>query len=209
MELTITTHFARGYIADPYWPEQAHLIDIIKESGMSRARSEQNRDKALRDYLNKKSMTLDDFRAIEAAAKRPFYRIDGPASTIIIPEHQVYACLTNAADTATSSIRIAQPEQVRSLLVCSAWVTERTKEDGVFERFVRPMSQGRELSNQRTLRQNPYIADFDAVGTIGFDPDLVPEQRLIDFLRYAGREVGIGASRKLGWGRYTVEVGAE
>lgn len=201
----ITVHFPRGYIADPYWPEQARLIDIIKESGMSRARSDAARDKALRDYLNKHHMTLEDFRAIEAAAQRPFYRLDGPGSPIIIPEHQVYGCLVNAAATASSSVRIAQPDQVRSLLICSHWETPMTEASGTFDRFVRPMSSGKALSNQRTLRSNPYIAGFQATGTIAFDPDLVQERRLTDFLAYAGREVGVGASRKLGWGRFTLE----
>jgi hypothetical protein len=34
---------------------------------------------------------------------------------------------------------------------------------------------------------------------------LAGPSRVRDFIAYAGREVGIGASRKMGWGRFTVQ----
>jgi hypothetical protein len=45
------------YIAHPYWPEREKLINIQKESGLSRARTAQTRRKALDDYLASISMT--------------------------------------------------------------------------------------------------------------------------------------------------------
>lgn len=52
LTLSMQCSFARGYIAEPYWPQRAKLIDIQKESGMNRARSAANRRKSLEEYLN-------------------------------------------------------------------------------------------------------------------------------------------------------------
>lgn len=46
------------YIAHPYWPEREKLINIQKESGLSRARTAQTRRKALDDYLASVAPTL-------------------------------------------------------------------------------------------------------------------------------------------------------
>ena len=58
--------------------------------------------------------------------------------------------------------------------------------------------------NQRGFRSNAYIRNFAAAGEILHDPELVRPEAIIALLTYAGREVGIGASRKMGWGRFAV-----
>jgi hypothetical protein len=52
-----------------------------------------------------------------------------------------------------------------------------------------------------------FIADFEAVGTLGYFPDEIrnPDE-LPDFLAYAGQRIGVGASRKMGCGRFVVKA---
>ena len=65
---------------------------------------------------------------------------------------------------------------------------------------------GKALSNQRGLRTNSYIKNFAASGTIDFDPELVKPDSVKELLEYAGREIGIGSSRKMGYGRFEVSM---
>jgi len=207
-----------NYIAHPYWPEQEKLINITKESGMNRARSDEKRRKALRDYLAARNMTMEDFEVLERAANRQFYTFgttlpDGfgqqhDPDEICVPAHQMYGCLAQAADLASGSIRVARLEQIRTVLRVSSIATGCTKPAGVWERFVLVKSgTGQTLSNQRALRVNQYLGVFDGTGFISFNEDSVPLKKVADFLAYAGREIGAGASRKMGWGRFTVRFG--
>jgi hypothetical protein len=213
MDVSIVLHFDQGYIGHPFWPERERLINVQKESGMNRARSEANRAKSLQDYLRVHGMDLDDYSDLERLANRQFYTradshgaLDGnDPDEIVIPAHQFYGCLAQAADLATSSVRLARPEQLRTVLQVTDLGTGKTQPDGTWERFVVVTAgAGNKLSNQRALRQNTYIEQFDATGRLHFSEDVVAPQRVEDFLRYAGREIGVGASRKLGWGRFVM-----
>lgn len=218
--LTCTLRFEQGYIAHPYWPELEKLINIQKESGTKRARSEANRTKALSDYLHRIGLTNEQYVALEQQALRPFYtaadvertsfgryKLNGHgADEIVIPPSHVYGCLAQASDMARSSIRIASRDQLRSLITVDAPIyTGKTEPDGVWERFaVVTAGTGAKLSNQRALRRNPYISQFEGELTLSFDAHHVDPAKVRDFLAYAGREVGIGASRRMGWGRFDV-----
>lgn len=210
MELGITVRFDKGYIADPYWPEMEKIINIQKASGFNRIRSEERRVKALEDYLQTIGMSMDEYRELEKLARRPFYRQDGPGKdgatpAIIIPAHQVYGAFAQASAICSSSLRIARQEQIRTILVTSDWLTEKTEEDGIWDRFVVVKSgSGKQLTNQRALRSNAYIEKFEARGTLHCLLGKDHLKKLGDFLRWVGAEVGIGASRKLGWGRFEV-----
>jgi len=202
IRITVRAHFERGYIADPYWPEREKVINILKESGANRVRSQDRRAKALDDYLRARSMTLEDLHSLEALAERPFYTLDG---RIIIPAHQVHGALANAAALCSSSIRIARQEQIRTVLQSGDWLTDKGKEDGTWERFVVVKSgTGKTLTNQRALRANPYIEDFDATGTLTTLMEKEHLKKLEDFVKWTGQEIGLGASRKMGWGRFDV-----
>jgi len=208
MKIQFALHFDKGYIAHPYWPEQERLINILKESGAKRVRSQERAEKALRDYLGSKGMTLDDYRKLEDLANRPFYTRNGKApggEIIIISEHQVYGMLAAGCSLASSSLRIARPEQVRSVLISNDWETGKTEADGVWERFVVVTGGQGKLSNQRALRSNPYIENFNASGELKFSEEILRPEKVKDFIAFCGAEVGIGASRKLGWGRFTIE----
>jgi hypothetical protein len=202
--VSLTLHFAQGYIADPYVPAREELINIQKASGMNRSRSEAKRKQALEEYLRRQNMDMDDYQALEARATIPWYRDEH--NEIVIPSHQFYGCLIEGAKNLSASQRPCDPNNLRHVIALSALTTGKKHQDGVYERLVMPKSgTGQPLSNQRALRKNPYIADFDAHGTLRFFVSDIPEpQRLIDFVAYCGQRIGVGASRKMGYGRFVI-----
>ena len=206
--LTFTLHVARGYIADPYYPEREEVINIQKSSGMNRAKSEAKREQNLREYLLRLGMTPEEYAALVVRANRPWYK---NADEIIIPAHQLYGCFIQSAVMLSASQRPCDPNNFRHLIEVSDFATGKTKEDGVFERLVMPKSgTGQPLSNQRALRRNPYISNFDAHGTLTFyKSDFEEFKAIADFVGYAGQRIGVGASRKMGYGRFTVAAWSE
>lgn len=201
--IDIEIYFPKGYIANPYWPELEKLINIQKESGMKRARSAANARAALEQHLKSLDMTLAAYEDLERLAKRPFYTDSD--SNIVIPGHHFYGMLVASADTIRAAGRACPPEQVRVRLDASDLSTGKTEPDGVWSRFVTVTSgTGAKLSNQRALREDFYIEDFTAKGSIGFSPEFVRPDTLRTMLEYGGQNIGIGASRKMGWGRFEV-----
>jgi hypothetical protein len=191
------------YIGDPYWPEQFRLIEITKESGMNRVRASQNKRKALEEYLKSKGMTLDDYTVLETAAKRPFHV--NAEGFIIIPAERVFSFLVATCDTVRAAMRPCSKEQVRSRFEVSDWITTKTGPDGIWSRFATVTSgPGGKLSNQRGLRENPYIENALATGSLSCDPDFVNVKTLHNAIEWGGAMVGIGASRKMGMGRFAI-----
>ena len=203
--IQFTLFFDKGYIADPYFPAKEELINIQKLSGMNRTRTEAKREQALKEYLRRQGISQEAYEALEERASRPWYRDQEGA--IIIPSHQMYGCLIESAKTLSASQRPCDPANLRHILHVSDWDTGKEKEDGVYERLVMPKSgTGQPLSNQRALRKNPFIAKFTAHGTIGFFVNDIPEaQHIIDFVGYCGQRVGVGTSRKMGYGRFVIQ----
>lgn len=205
-----------SYIAHPYWPERERLINIIKESGMSRARSTANRNKALEEYLKAKNMSVAQYQALERAADRQFYTA---GDYIIVPQLHVVSMLVHACSEIRAAGRPVPPDQIRSRIRAGDWMTDRTGPDGTWERFtVVTSGTGARLSNQRALRSNQYIGQIPggiedngvkATGVITLNPDMVKPQTLADLLSWAGENIGIGASRKMGWGRFSLVSFAE
>lgn len=211
ISLTIDLH---SYIAHPYWPEQERLINIIKESGMSRARSSANRRKALEEYLRQNDMSLTEYEKLEQAAARPFYTDDN--GNILIPKRSVEAFLVSVCDQARAANRPCPPDMVRTLLRASAWTTNVTPADALtWERYaVVTAGTGAKLSNQRALRRNDYVGaeppagaatkPVVATGTIDVNVEMVKPEVLRHAIEWGGEWIGIGASRKMGWGRFVV-----
>ncbi len=204
IEFKIVAHFGKpGYIAHPYWPEMARLIDIQKQSGVNRAKSEANRRKALEEYLSANKMTLADYTALQTAAARPFHT--DAAGLIIIPADKVLAFLVNVTDMLRAASRPCSKSQIRSRIRATDWSTPKTAPDGVWQRFaVVSAGTGQKLSNQRGFRSSSYIENFDATGSLSIDPEFVKPSVLENAVRDGGANVGIGASRSMGWGRFTV-----
>lgn len=204
--------FPHRYIAEPYWPEMAQIIDIDKQSGVSRARSEQARSKALDAHLKKIGMTYEDFETLKRKALRPFHTVSDvqggnghAADEIVIPTDRMLACFTNACDVAPSAIRICKPEQLRSIIHIEHIYTGKTAPDGSWIRAVIPKKDGKPLSNQRGTRTSQYIENFSGDLVVTFDESFVAPKRLKEFIEWAGREIGVGASRKMNNGRFSVK----
>jgi hypothetical protein len=201
MTANIQCHFDKGYIANPYWAAIDRLINIQKKSGINRAKSDAKRRRALEEHLKMIGMSLADYEALEKEASEPFYR--DKTGAIIIPQNQVEAFLVATCHQVSSQMRPCEPDQVRSRFVCCDWETGKKEQDGVFQRFVTVTSgTGNKLSNQRGLRTNPFISHFVAHGGIRFDADFVDAATLNQAIKWGGMFVGIGASRKMGWGRF-------
>jgi len=210
IDLTIDLH---SYCAHPYRPEMEKVITITKESGMSRARSSANRRKALEEYLRSAGMTLADYDDLEKRANEPWDVDDD--NHIIIPRLNVTSMLVAMSDSIRAAGKPCPPTMVRTLLRPSEWHTTATPGDAqIWERFaVVTSGTGAKLSNQRGLRKNFYIGALPpegeptkpvvATGTLDINPTMVRPEVLETALSWAGEWVGIGASRKMGWGRFT------
>jgi hypothetical protein len=208
-----TLIFLGQYIEEPYWPERAQLIDIDKQGGVSRARTEAGRDKALKAQLAKLGMTHADFEGLNARANRPFHTaadlVGGanghdPAEIVIMPE-KLLDSLVHAADVAPASTRICPPEQLRTILLAEPVFLGKHAPDGVWTRPVVPKKNGVPLSNQRGTRSSLFIENATGSLVLIFDSDTAKQQKVRDFIDFAGSEIGIGASRKMNKGRYRVE----
>ncbi len=199
----VVIHFGTpGYIAHPYSRAVYDWIEITKKSGMNRAKSEKGRKTTLEQYLNGVGMSYADYLALEARAKAQFnFGEDGRIIITTMTE-----CLVAAADSARGALRIGEKHEIRTMLRVSPFETDKRTADGKWERFaVVTAGTGAKASNQRGLRVSEYIENFDAWGTIGFDESFVSPAALRKFVDYAGT-VGVGASRKMGWGRFAVKL---
>lgn len=203
-ELDITLH-VRQYIANPYWAAREKIVNIQKESGMNRARSNDRKEAALRTYLERIGMEYGEYEALEREANEPWYK--NKDGWIVIPRHHMSGCLIQACNSSPPAGAKFRAAQFRSLVQISDFVTDRREKDTVFERFILPTDgKGNKLSNQRRLTSNEVIENFVARGTMTFDPSDVKEDSLVALLTYAGKYIGIGSSRLMGYGRFSVEA---
>src|ERR1700730_7620102 len=103
MKLKVQLQF-QSYIAQPYWAEQNQLIDIDKQSGKSRARSEDKREQALLRYLEKIGMSPEQYKALQKKAAEKWHKdITGK---IVIPSERIGACLVNGTRSAPAGCRV-------------------------------------------------------------------------------------------------------
>jgi hypothetical protein len=202
MEELKFTVLIKKYIAAPYWPELEKLINIGKESGVSRARTPETRRKALDSYLASIGMSRAEYEELQRLAARPFYMHEGH---IVVPELHVMSMIVATCDRIGSRARPCEPGMARTVISASAWHTDKTRADGAWERFaVVSSGTGAKLSNQRALRTDPYIENAAAHGTLDIDTGVIRPEILWKALDWAGTYVGIGSARKMGWGRFTV-----
>jgi hypothetical protein len=207
--LTVDLH---SYVSHPYRPEMERVINITKESGMSRARSTANRRKALEEYLRSEGMTLADFDALVERANQPWDTDE--EGCIVIPRLHVTSMIVATCDSIRTAGRPCSPDMVRTVIRPSGWVTNvRPADAATWTRFaVVTAGTGAKLSNQRGLRVNQFIGakppdgeptkPVQATGSVDVNPDMVRPEVLANALSWGGESVGIGASRKMGWGRF-------
>jgi len=200
---SLTCRFDRGYIAEPYWPEMYQVIQITKLSGVSRAKSPANARKALEEYLRQNGMTLDDYESLKARSQRPFHT--APDGEIVLPPDQIAAFLVATTMQLRSASRPCDPQEVRVRIISTAWRTGKHEPDGIYRRFATVTSgTGAKLSNQRGLRESAYIEKFDAKGSLTIDEQFVRPETLQKAIEHGGAFVGVGAARKMGWGRFSL-----
>ena len=197
----IAFEFTSPYVAHPYWTEMYEVIEIAKKSGINRAKSEANRRKSLEEYLRANNMTLAQFEDLKRLSERPFHTL--PDGEIIIPRDSVMAFLVACNDEARAAYKACPPEQVWTRINASMLRTGKKSADGIWRRFATvTLGTGAKASNQRGLRENAYIENFTATGTIQFDEQTVNPEALQNVILWGGEFVGIGASRKMGRGRF-------
>lgn len=200
MNVTLTL---KSYIAHPYWDVRNRVIDIEKKSGVNRQRSEEKRQAALKAECEKQGITLADYEQLKIEAAEQWYRRDD--RRIYIPRHQLAGAIVQTIGQSPKALRgLFTKDNFRALVEISDFETELTEPSGVFTRFVKL-----EGSNQRSIQSNEYIGvyldkgePFDAVGQIVCDAKQVSTVKSL--LTAAVTQVGVGAARKMGFGRGTV-----
>lgn len=192
----------KGYIAQPFWTELKTIISIQKTSGFNRLKAEQKRRQALTAELEKREMTMEQYDAIVARSKRPFYRVDdSETGEILIPGDNFQAYLANIAHRAPRAVAKMDPQSCRVAVEVEdpGLLTGKKEPDGIYTRFVK-----NEESNERMLAESPYIKDFIARGTIIVNTEMIAVDDLRRMIEYGGRWIGIGAARPMGYGRFLV-----
>ena len=197
--LTVTLRID-SYIADPYWPESAAVIDIQKKSGMNRCQTDKTREKALKAYLDKEGITLKDYERLVELRKRPWYRADNfdESSPIVIPRHHISAALVQTVKTAPSAAKAGYKEDsLRHMIQLSDFATIPNAKTAMrsWERFVKL-----DASNQRSLQKNEVMENFECAGVAMVHHETKIKD-LETLFAWMVEEVGVGASRKMGYGR--------
>jgi len=195
-----------NYIANPYWPQKNRVIEIEKKSGVARQRSEDKRIAALKSECSRQGLTYEDYLRLKREAEEQWYRskTDG---TIIIPRHQLAGAVVQAIGQSPKALRGPfTVDNFRALVGVGDFTTGLKEATGKFERFVKL-----EGSNQRSFQSNEFIGQyldqgepFEAVGYLTV-PDDKTERYVKDLLNVAVTTIGIGACRKMGFGRGVIK----
>ena len=207
MEIRITLAMA-NYIAHPYWPARNRVIEIEKKSGVNRQKSDEKRQAALKAECDRQGYTLAQYEQFKRDAAEQWYRKpQAPAGKIIIPRHQIAGGLVQAIGGAPKALRGPfDRDNFRALVQIGDFQTDLTEASGVFGRFVKL-----EGSNQRSWQENEFIGHyldqgepFEASGMISCAPK--QEDTVKSLLVAVLENIGIGAARKMGFGRGTVKA---
>jgi hypothetical protein len=190
-----------SYIAHPFWPETNQRIEVEKKSGVNRQKSEEKRIAALKAECTRRGITYDDYLKLVALSQRQWYtRDDG---SIYIPRHHIAGGLVQVIGGSPKSLRGRfTKDNFRALVQISDFSTDQRQASGVFGRFVKLDS-----SNQRSWQQNEYLGvyldkgePFLAEGQISC-AEPKDEQTVKALFMELVCNIGIGAARKMGFGR--------
>lgn len=189
----------QSYIAHPFWPARNICIEVEKKSGVNRQKSEDKRIAALKAECQKQGITYEQYLEYRKQAAEEWYR-KGP--DIMIPRHQMAGALVQAIAGAPKALRgLFSKDNFRALVQIGDFVTDRRERSGVFDRFVKL-----EGSNQRSRQANEYIGvyldegePFTASGIIVCEEKQA--ETVKSLLAEAVQNIGVGAARKMGFGR--------
>ena len=190
-----------NYIAHPFWPAKNTCIEIEKKSGVNRQKSEEKRIAALKAECTRQGITYDQYLEFRKQATEQWYRAKD--RRIYIPRHQMAGALVQTIGTAPKALRGQfDRDNFRALVQIGDFQTDCSNASGTFERFVKL-----EGSNQRSWQLNEYIGQyldsgepFDAKGIIAVENDKASDT-VKALLTAVVETVGIGAARKMGFGR--------
>ncbi len=197
-----------NYIAHPFWPARNRVIEIEKKSGVNRQKSEEKRVAALKAECSRQGYTYEQYLQFKVDAAEQWYRREDRA--IYIPRHQLAGALVQMIGSAPKALRGGfDKDNFRALVQIGDFVTNCKEASGVFGRFVKL-----DGTNQRSWQENEYIGryldtgePFMASGTIA-----VADQKAADtvkaLLTAAVALVGVGAARKMGFGRGAIATWA-
>jgi len=197
----------RNYIAHPFWPETNACIEIEKKSGANRQKSDDKRRAALTAECDKQGVSYERYLEMKQMSKRQFYARDG---LIHIPRHQIAGAFVETIGGSPKALRGQfTKENFRALVQISDFETDVPEKTGTFGRFVKL-----EGSNQRSWQENDYIGQyldtgepFEARGTLDSQDGSDKTRATIKLLlTKAVCEIGIGAARKMGFGRGVIEA---
>jgi len=191
-----------NYIAHPYLPARNLCIEIEKKSGVNRQKSDEKRVAALKAECQRQGITYERYLELREEAAVQWYRRPKD-NRIYIPRHQIAGAFVQVIGTAPKSLRgIFTKDNFRALVQISDFVTDRAEPTGVFARFVKL-----ETSNQRSWQENEYIGryldngkPFEAEGVLSL-ADPKQNQTAKALLAAVVENIGVGASRKMGFGR--------
>lgn len=190
----------KNYIAHPFWPERNRCIEIEKKSGVNRQKSDEKRVAALKAECTRQGVTYEQYLELRVKAADQWYRRDG---RVIIPRHQVAGGIVQAIASSPKALRGPfDKDNFRAMVAIGDFTTDRSQADGVFGRFVKL-----ESSNQRSWQENEYVGQYldngeplTAEGTIDIH-DARNADTVKALLSAVLERVGIGAARKMGFGR--------
>lgn len=191
----------RNYIAHPFWPAKNTCIEIEKKSGVNRLKVEEKRIAALKAECSRQGVTYEQYLQLQIEAKEEWYRrSDG---TIYVPRHQLAGGLVQTIGSSPRSLNGPyNKDNFRALAQIGDFETDCKEASGVFSRFVKL-----EGSNQRSWQENEFLGQyldegepFDASGVLQ-----IVDPKQVDTLKrlfvHTIENIGIGAARKMGFGR--------
>jgi hypothetical protein len=190
-----------SYIAHPYWPAKNQCIEIEKKSGVNRQKSEEKRVSALKAECQHQGISYDRYLELREEARSEWYRrADG---TIYIPRHQLAGMFVQMIAGSPKALRGPfDKDNFRALVQVGDFETDLKEPSGTFSRFVKL-----DGSNQRSFQENQYLgqyldqgSSFTARGVITI-ADPKNEDTVRALLNESIQRVGLGAARKMGFGR--------
>jgi hypothetical protein len=207
MKISIALQFNDlGYVGKPFWPEITALIDISHD--VHPKLGDAKKAAAIAAACEKRGITPEQYAAILDRSTWPFYTADETrGGEIVIPARVFQSFLNHVSQEAPKAI----PKiQAKGLTFVGIKVSDgnggkflrtgKTEKDKLlFQRLV-----VLEMSNQRSLQTDAYIADFTASGILDIDEQVITADKLRALVEYGGHWYGIGSCRPQGYGRFVV-----
>ena len=207
-ELKLKIHLEK-YCAAPYTDALQEKIDLEQKAGISwRTKNPEKYKATMEAYLPTQKWTWAEFLQLVSDANIHWYTTkDG---YIVVPEVNAQAFIGNLMCDSKAWVvpKILRQSVIkgklgsancRAKIVMSQLVSDKKITDEIeYTRFIKPVDK-----NQKRQQVNWYVEDVTLTGSVRFHPS-VEQDRLLDLLAFGVQEVGIGACRKLGWGRGSI-----